>query len=359
MTCLLRIAIRVNLKSFSYFVKGLSHMDFQKLIKISRPRFWMYTVGTFLVGIATTWSVLEFPVTIQLFLDSWDTKWLIWICILFLAFLVYLGYFIFPANLLIYGVNDIADGDTDAFNTKKDGYESRFTTWAKPLQHEIIKRWLRSWLLVATLMLLFVLNEHYPRIELPSFVSSIVPPWYAQAWFSLIVFFYEFLQTTPFRIAFFFFSIFYSARPIRAKSKPFIDGIFNVLYIIPGLIWYLTFWWITDTISRLWFGAWRLRCIAMHTYSAIPDIEPDSQAWLTTTAVLLWKSWTLRYCATLWLSASILWWVVVWPMSYLFWAIYLILIFISTKKEVMEVYKRFPYVNAILWFFLFWIIVFL
>jgi 4-hydroxybenzoate polyprenyltransferase len=334
-------------------------MDFQSLVKISRPRFWMYTVGPFLVGIAATWNVLEFPITIQSFLNSWDTQWLLWVRLLFLIFLIYLGYFIFPANLLIYGVNDIADGDTDKFNTKKDGYESRLTTSVKPLQHKIIKRWLWSWIFVIVLILLFVINEHYPRAEIPSFISWILPSWHTQAWFSLIVFSYEFLQTVPFRITFFFFSIFYSARPIRAKSKPFIDGIFNVLYIIPWLIAYLTFGGIIQQVSRIWFGAWRLWCIAMHTYSAIPDIQPDAQAWLTTTAVLLWKRRTLVYCAALRIWASILWSLVVWPLSYLFWAIYLSLVYVSIKQDVMQVYTWFPYVNAVIWFFLFRIVVFL
>ncbi|NCQ82273.1 hypothetical protein GW750_05765 [bacterium] len=33
--------------------------------------------------------------------------------------LLSLAYFLFPANLLIYGANDLADGDTDALNDKK------------------------------------------------------------------------------------------------------------------------------------------------------------------------------------------------------------------------------------------------
>lgn len=334
-------------------------MDFQNLVKISRPRFWMYTVGTFLVGIAATWSVLDFPAMVRSLLDSWNINELLWVSILFLVFLTYLWYFIFPANLLIYWVNDIADGDTDKFNTKKQGYESRLTSGARPLQYKVLKRWILSWITVITLIILLVINEHYPRVVIPSLISWLLPSRQTQAGFSLVVFFHDFLQTTPFRIAFFFFSIFYSARPIRAKSKPFIDGIFNVLYIIPGLIWYLTFGWVSNNISWLGFTAWRLRCIAMHTYSAIPDIKPDTLAWLTTTAVLLWKTWTLAYCAVLWTWASIIWWIVIWPVSYLFWMTYLILVFISTKKEIMQVYTRFPYINALIWFLLFRIVVFM
>ncbi|NCQ82272.1 hypothetical protein GW750_05760 [bacterium] len=34
-------------------------------------------------------------------------------------------------------------------------------------------------------------------------------------------------------ILFLFTSLFYSLPPIRAKAKPFLDGTFNILYILP------------------------------------------------------------------------------------------------------------------------------
>jgi 4-hydroxybenzoate polyprenyltransferase len=43
------------------------------------------------------------------------------------VFLARLVYFTLPANLLIYGVNDIADYDTDKNNPKKQSYESLLT----------------------------------------------------------------------------------------------------------------------------------------------------------------------------------------------------------------------------------------
>jgi 4-hydroxybenzoate polyprenyltransferase len=42
-------------------------------------------------------------------------------------FLLRLLYFTIPANLLIYGINDIADYDTDKKNPKKQAYESLLT----------------------------------------------------------------------------------------------------------------------------------------------------------------------------------------------------------------------------------------
>jgi lycopene elongase/hydratase (dihydrobisanhydrobacterioruberin-forming) len=46
--------------------------------------------------------------------------------------------------------------------------------------------------------------------------------------------------------------------------------------------------------------------MAMHAYSAIPDIQPDTEAGLTTTAVYLGKQGTLIYCGLLWVAAAIL-----------------------------------------------------
>lgn len=74
------------------------------LIKVSRPRFWIYVFGPYLLGLAagaTSGSHL-----------------------LSVSVIAYAAYFLFPANLLIYGVNDIFDFDTDKLNPKKQEYET-------------------------------------------------------------------------------------------------------------------------------------------------------------------------------------------------------------------------------------------
>ena len=75
------------------------------LLSISRPRFWHYLIGPRLIGYTASLSHLG---------DFGQQRW----------FWVFLVYFSFPANLLVYGVNDISDGDTDQHNPKKKGYES-------------------------------------------------------------------------------------------------------------------------------------------------------------------------------------------------------------------------------------------
>ena len=78
-------------------------MSFKNLITISRPRFWLYLFGPFLIGVAAAPLAVSPP-------------------LLLLAI-----YFTFPANLLIYGVNDLFDYETDKLNPKKRGYEEMVT----------------------------------------------------------------------------------------------------------------------------------------------------------------------------------------------------------------------------------------
>lgn len=249
---------------------------------------------------------------------------------LFFALLA-LDYFAFSANLWVYGVNDLADGDTDALNEKKNGYESTVKaseTWA--LQRKILFFNWSEWLLllwVVVYVQLFVFQDTY---------------WWTWA-LALVLFLLS--------------SYFYSSLPIRAKAHPFIDGVFNVLYILPAIIWWHVAWNSISWFNREMFGAAWLWAMAMHAYSAIPDILPDRQAWLRTTAVLLWKTWTLLYCAWLWLIASF------WAYTYIWWyalgmgCVYLCLMLVSSRTDTMNIYRRFPLINWLLGFGLFWWIV--
>ena len=70
----------------------------RRLIEISRPVLWINTIGTtvvamWLAGFLWTWEIV--PI-------------LLWVTL--------------PFNLLIYGINDIYDQETDADNDRKGGY---------------------------------------------------------------------------------------------------------------------------------------------------------------------------------------------------------------------------------------------
>jgi 4-hydroxybenzoate polyprenyltransferase len=70
------------------------------LISVSRPRFWFYLAGTYLVGVVYAIDNFNFG-------QGW-----FWLSLI---------YFLLPANLILYGVNDLSDREIDLVNPKKNG----------------------------------------------------------------------------------------------------------------------------------------------------------------------------------------------------------------------------------------------
>lgn len=267
------------------------------LIKISRPRFWLYSAGTFWVGAIA--GAVKLNDILQPF---------VLICLL---------YFIIPANIFIYGINDIFDGDTDEFNPKKEDKEHR-------LEPED-RSWLR-YLVFACLALgigLALLASNY--------------------------------KASMLFLLFLFLAWAYSSLPFRFKAKPFIDAISNVHYAVIGFVAYTL---ISGDYPPGWVvvSAWCWTA-SMHIFSAIPDIESDSRAGLKTTAVLLGAKKSLILCAVLWVvpvvffithydnvSLSLL--ASVYP------AVSLMLLF--NPNRIHKVYWWFPYINGVIGLILFW-----
>ncbi|UIP00944.1 prenyltransferase [Halobaculum sp. CBA1158] len=211
------------------------------LLKLSRPRFWLYLAGPIVVGVAfaaTTVAELFAPENVLLF-----------------------AYFLLPANLFLYGVNDVFDRDVDEGNPKKDGREVRYG--GDRLVPAVV---------VASL-------------ALGAGTFAIAPP---AAW--------------PFLAGFFVLGAQYSAPPLRFKTTPLLDSLSNGLYVLPGAAAYALVAGAAPPAAAL-AGAW-LWAMGMHTFSAIPDIEPDRAAGIRTTATALGQSRTLAYCAGCWLAAA-------------------------------------------------------
>jgi 4-hydroxybenzoate polyprenyltransferase len=214
------------------------------LLTLSRPRFWLYLAGPVALGVtaaATSVPELFAPTGLALF-----------------------AYFLVPANVLLYGVNDVFDAEIDAANPKKEsgGREARFTG----------DRWVYAVVLAAG------------ALGLATFAA--VPP---LAW--------------PWLGAFFLLAVEYSAPPLRFKTTPFLDSASNGLYVLPGVVAF-------SAVAGRWpplaavAGGW-LWAMGMHTFSAIPDIEPDRAAGIRTTATVLGEERTYAYCGVAWLSAAV------------------------------------------------------
>jgi len=267
-------------------------MDIKRIIKISRPRFWLYLAGTFMVGYAFGISNIR---------DFYS-----------LSFIVPFILLLIPANIFIYGINDIADRDTDRINPKKDD-KKEIRTKEKELR----------------------------KLKIIVFLSMF-------SLFSLL-FFVDIIGIFLL-LTFIILGAGYSVRPLRFKSKPFLDFISNSFYILPGIIGYyissgliapLIVW----VLGLSWTGA-------MHLFSAIPDIEPDKKSRILTSAVLFGHRNSLLFCIMLWsffilsliiLEVNIL--LIILSMIYII--IPLILMFMDEEK-VIKAYWYYPYINGIL-----------
>ena len=215
------------------------------LFGLSRPRFWLYLAGPVVVGLvyaADSIDELFHPLAVALFL-----------------------YFLIPANVFLYGVNDIFDVDVDEYNPKKsdEGREVRYTG---------------GWKVPATVVASAVIGLTFVPILPAEAVAGMA--------------------------GFLVLGTAYSAPPARLKTTPVLDSFSNGLYVMPAIVAYST---LADGFPPLLAiaGGWAW-AMAMHTFSAIPDIEPDRDARIETTATLLGERWTLFYCAGGWLLATAL-----------------------------------------------------
>jgi 4-hydroxybenzoate polyprenyltransferase len=155
---------------------------------------------------------------------------------------------------------------------------------------------------------------------------------------------------------FFFFAGFYSATPIRAKARPVLDSIFSAgHYVATGAFGYLFVAGITNsTISMqaLFAGVTAGMCwaVAMHAYSAVPDIEADRGAHLETIATKLEKRNTIILCALLYAISGILMFSYFGIISILLALVYVVFMFLSLRtneKQLFKLYTYFPYINSI------------
>lgn len=210
----------------------------RRLIEISRPVLWVNTIGTVVIAMWLTGDLWRWEII----------PILIWVT--------------FPFNLLIYGVNDIFDQDTDQDNERKGGYGG---AKIRPMEVRPI-----AWAVVLT--------------NVPFLIYfAITLPWLATLWMGLYAF--SFWQ--------------YSATPLRFKGRPIWDSVSNADYAFP-----LVFVPYALGSEPLWPAAIGLMAwsMAKHVYDAIQDIDEDAEAGIQTTAV----AWGTRG-ALLWSGG---WWIV-------------------------------------------------
>lgn len=301
-------------------------MKLSRVIRISRPRFWIYELGPYMIGVLGAIYTLNMipyngfafsiPIGISAFISN---------SIIILLFALY---FLIPANIWIYGINDIYDYETDKLNPKK-------VEWYEALVEPKEQKSLWRWILLTTLPFLIILL--YKWLWIMNYELRI-----------------SFL-------AFLFFSGQYSAKPIRAKARPIFDSFFSAWHYIATAVFGYLLVNPTWDINRFYIVAGMARAMAMHAFSAVPDIQADKDAKLATIATWLWWKATIRACFGLYLVASILSYSFLWRISILLWVVYCgLMIWAATlygdEKKIFTLYKRFPWINTVSWMILFFVV---
>jgi 4-hydroxybenzoate polyprenyltransferase len=212
-----------------------------RLLHISRPVLWINTVGPAVVGV---WLTGE--------LWRWEAlPLLLWLAL--------------PFNLLIYGVNDVFDQETDAKNPRKGSLEG-----AKILPEEVGTIW-RGVILTNVPFLIYFLS---------------VLPYGAVFWILLYAALF----------------VGYSAPVLRFKARPYLDSLSNVAYAFP-----LVFVPLALESSIVWPAALGLMAwsAAKHTFDAVQDIDEDRKVRILTTAVRLGASGVIFWSGAWWTVATV------------------------------------------------------
>ncbi|GAA2173086.1 UbiA family prenyltransferase [Agrococcus versicolor] len=180
-----------------------------------------------------------------------------------------------PFNLLIYGVNDIFDQDTDALNPRKGSIEG---ARIEPREVRLI-----VWGVVVSNLPFLV----YFLVALPPLAIAAIA-----------------LYTAVF--------VFYSAPPLQLKRRPFLDSISNAAYGLPLLIMPLALESTPVWPAVAGLLAWS---VAKHAFDAVQDIEEDRASGITTTAVLLGPRGTAVWSGAWWIVSTVLFAVVSVPVA--------------------------------------------
>ena len=212
-----------------------------RLFHISRPVLWINTVGTAVVG---------------MWLAGYMWRWEALPIILWLTL---------PFNLLIYGVNDVFDQETDARNPRKGTLEG-----ARIDRSEVRQ------------IALGVVASNVPFLV---YFALFVPP-SAVAWMLLYALLF----------------VGYSVPPARFKARPYLDSLSNAAYAFP-----LVFVPLALAVGPVWPAALGLMAwsAAKHTFDAVQDVDEDRKVGIETTAVRLGPRGVVLWSGVFWTLATV------------------------------------------------------
>jgi 4-hydroxybenzoate polyprenyltransferase len=180
-------------------------------------------------------------------------------------------FFLIPYNLLMYGINDVFDYESDLHNPRKGGIEGAL----------LDPKWHRLTVRVSVLVC-------FPFIVYLTFAGTST----STGWLYLVL----------------FTVIAYSAKGLRFKEKPFLDSITSSAHFVGPMIFALALagvesWNLGLTTIVISFTLWG---IASHAFGAVQDVKADRAGGISSIATVIGARLTVRFATAAYLVAGVL-----------------------------------------------------
>jgi 4-hydroxybenzoate polyprenyltransferase len=177
-------------------------------------------------------------------------------------------FFLIPYNLLMYGINDVCDYESDMRNPRKGGIEGAVTPKS---EHRLIV--ISSIVLCVPFVVYMMIVGHlWANITLLSVL---------------------------------FFVIAYSAPRLRFKEIPFLDSVTSSIHFVGPLVYALV---LTEASLGAWpfVVAFFLWGVASQAFGAVQDIVPDRAASIKSIATVLGARFTVYFSTILYVCAALM-----------------------------------------------------
>lgn len=219
----------------------------KKLFWISRPISWPNTAYPFSVG---------YLLTLGAFPSGWQLA----------TFIIGTVYFLGPYNLLMYGINDVFDYESDIKNPRKGGVEGMKESRA--FHPTVIKAVLFT--NIPFLLYLLVVSSWPARIVLLFVVGA---------------------------------ALAYSIKGLRFKEIPLLDSLTSSFHFVGPLLYGIV---LIGFIPQAWpwLIAFFLWGMASHAFGAVQDIIPDRKGGIHSIATAFGAPLTVRFSFVLYLIAA-------------------------------------------------------
>jgi 4-hydroxybenzoate polyprenyltransferase len=180
-------------------------------------------------------------------------------------------FFLIPYNLLMYGVNDVFDYESDLRNPRKGGIEGALLD---PKWHIPTLRWAFG-LCIPFLAFLVLAGDYVPNILLGFFLFTVIA---------------------------------YSAKGFRFKEKPFVDSLTSASHFVGPMIYGLSLAGgnlLSPQVLML-ISSFTLWGVASHAFGAVQDVKADREADIASIATVIGARATTRFAFACYALAGIM-----------------------------------------------------